>query len=150
MTAVHVKVRIKKLADKAIIPEYKSQEAAGFDLYACLGCAIKAIPPNGELEVPCGIAIELMEPGYELQIRSRSGLRFKHRIEAYLGTIDSDFRGELTVLLRNNGPRDFVIKDGMRIAQGVIAPVVRADFELVGELSETDRGAKGFGSTGFD
>jgi len=141
------------IRDGAIIPKYQTEEAAGFDLHACLPCDSWAILPGEEREIPCGIVVAI-EPGYELQIRSRSGLRFKWKIKAYHGTIDSDFRGELTVLLENHRKVfSFTVKNGMRIAQGVIAPVLQADIvplASVDELPPSERGANGFGSTGLD
>lgn len=97
--------------------------------------------------VDTGVAFEIPE-GYEMQIRGRSGLAFKHNIEVHRGTIDSDYRGTVKVKLYNLGNEPVVLRKGDRIAQGVIQPVVKAKFETVSELSETDRGTGGFGSTG--
>ena len=143
------KMYVKKLHDDAILPEYKSKGAAGFDLHAYLNCASVAGLPGSEREVPCGIAVAI-EPGFELQIRSRSGLRFRKRIQVYLGTIDNDFRGELTVLVENHGIFPFTIKNGMRIAQGVVAPIDQVRIIEVDELPASERGTNGFGSTGTD
>jgi dUTP pyrophosphatase len=139
-------LKIKKLNEKAIIPAYQSEEAAGFDLHSIEDIVIKV----GERKlIGTGLAFEI-EKGFEVQIRPRSGLAFKHGITVLNspGTIDSDYRGEIKVLLVNLGEEDFEIKKGERIAQAVIAPVVQAEFEEVKELSDTKRGIGGFGSTG--
>lgn len=139
-------LKIKKLNTQAIIPAYQSEEAAGFDLHSIEDIVIKV----GERKlIGTGLAFEI-EKGYEVQIRPRSGLAFKHGITVLNspGTIDSDYRGEIKVLLVNLGEEDFEIKKGERIAQAVIAPVVQAEFEEVKELSDTKRGSGGFGSTG--
>jgi dUTP pyrophosphatase len=139
-------LKIKKLNEKAIIPAYQSEEAAGFDLHSIEDIVIKV----GERKlIGTGLAFEI-EKGFEVQIRPRSGLAFKHGITVLNspGTIDSDYRGEIKVLLVNLGEEDFEIKKGERIAQAVIAPVVQAEFEEVKELSDTKRGSGGFGSTG--
>jgi len=141
-----MKLKVKKLNNEAIIPAYQSDEAAGFDLHSIEDVIIK----SGERKlIGTGLAFEI-ERGYEMQIRPRSGLAYKHGITVLNspGTIDSDYRGEIKVLLINLGNEDFEIKKGERIAQAVIAPVVQAEFEEVDELSDTKRGSSGFGSTG--
>ena len=143
------KMYVKKLDENAIIPEYKSKGAAGFDLHACLNCASVAVLPGDEREIPCGIAVAI-EPGFELQIRSRSGFRFRKKVSVYLGTIDNDYRGELTVLVENHGIFPFTVKNGMRIAQGVVAPIEQVEIIVTDKLPKTERGTKGFGSTGTD
>jgi len=141
-----MKLKIKKLNKEAIIPAYQTELAAGFDLHSIEEYVLK----KGERKlIKTGLAFEI-EDGYEVQIRPRSGLAFKHGITVLNspGTIDADYRGEIMVLLINLGDEDFEIKKGERIAQAVVAPVVQAKFEEVEELSSTKRGAGGFGSTG--
>lgn len=145
----NIRVRVKKLREDAVIPEYKTPGAAGFDLVAAEDVTINA----GEtVTVPTGLAFEIPE-GYELQIRPRSGLSLKTplRIANSPGTIDSDYRGEVKIIVTNTGQCDdyYNIYKGDRIAQGVIVPVMRAEFKEVDELSETSRGYGGFGSTGM-
>ncbi|NPA12216.1 MAG: dUTP diphosphatase [Epsilonproteobacteria bacterium] len=139
-------LKIKKLKNSALIPAYQTKEAAGFDLHAVEDTVIK---PFERKLIPTGLAFEIQK-GYEIQIRPRSGLAFKHGITVLNtpGTIDSDYRGEIKVLLINLGSEDFEIKKGERIAQAVVAPVVQADIVEVDELNETERGSGGFGSTG--
>ena len=141
-----MKLKIKKLTPDAIIPAYQTELAAGFDLHSVEDYVLK----KGERKlIKTGLAFEI-EEGYEVQIRPRSGLAFKHGITVLNtpGTIDADYRGEIMVLLINLGEEDFEIKKGERIAQAVIAPVIQAEFVEVDELSETKRGKGGFGSTG--
>ena len=141
-----MKIAIKKLDPNALIPAYQTEEAAGFDLHAVED---HEISPGQRTLVKTGLAMAL-EPGYELQIRPRSGLAFKHGITVLNapGTVDSDYRGEIMVLLINHGEESFMIKKGERIAQGVVQAVIQASFETVEELPDTERGAGGFGSTG--
>jgi dUTP pyrophosphatase len=145
-----VRVRIKRLPHGADLPlpAYASAGAAGMDLLAAIDEPIH-LPPLGRKLIPTGIAIAL-PPGYELQIRPRSGLALKHGITLpnTPGTIDEDYRGEISVIVLNAGEEDFVITRGMRIAQAVLAPVVRAQWHETESLDETPRGAGGFGSTG--
>ncbi len=141
-----MKLKIKKLTPDAMIPAYQTELAAGFDLHSIEDYVLK----KGERKlIKTGLAFEI-EPGFEVQIRPRSGLAFKHGITVLNtpGTIDADYRGEIMVLLINLGEEDFEIKKGERIAQAVIAPVIQAKFEEVDELSVTKRGKGGFGSTG--
>lgn len=141
-------VRVQLLNDKAKVPTYGSNEAAGADLYAVVDGEL-VIPAGERAIVPTGIAIEL-GTGTEAQVRPRSGLAAKNGITVVNapGTIDSDYRGEVKVILLNTGKEDFTIKTGDRIAQMVIAPVIRAEFTVAGSLDDTARGANGFGSTG--
>ncbi|AZV46052.1 dUTP diphosphatase [Nautilia sp. PV-1] len=141
-----MKLKIKKLNKNAVIPAYQTKEAAGFDLHSIEDVIIN---PGERKLIGTGLAFEI-EFGYEVQIRPRSGLAYKHGITVLNtpGTIDSDYRGEIKVLLINHGNEAFEIKEGERIAQAVIAPVVQAEITEVEELSDTDRGAGGFGSTG--
>lgn len=139
-------IRLKKLHADAIVPAYQSTEAAGFDLHALedaeLGAGDRAL-------IKTGLAIAL-SAGYELQVRPRSGLALKHGVTVLNspGTVDSDYRGELMIILINHGHETFSIKKGERIAQGVLKEVIQADFAVVDELDATERGHKGFGSTG--
>lgn len=143
-----MKVRFVKLHERAQVPQYQTAEAAGADLYACLETPVMLHPGKVEL-VPTGIAIEIPK-GYEVQIRPRSGLALKHGITILNspGTVDSDYRGELLMMLINHGPEPFEIKHGERIAQMVVARHETAEFEEVEELSGSSRGTSGFGSTG--
>lgn len=130
------------------LPAYATPGAAGFDLLAAVGAPL-VIPPGGRALVPTGLRLALPE-GHELQIRPRSGLALKHGITLpnSPGTIDEDYRGELGVILLNTGDAPFTVERGARIAQGVLAPVVRGAWAEVADLPETARGAGGFGSTG--
>ena len=142
-------VKIKKLPHfKGRLPEYKSAGASGFDLRARLEKPV-ALKPGQRALVPTGLSFEL-PPGFELQSRPRSGLALKRGLSVLNapGTIDSDYRGEVQVILINHGSRDVVIQDQDRVAQLVLCPVVRAAFEESRNLSGTQRGEGGFGSTG--
>ena len=144
----HVKVKYKRLRDLAIVPSYQSEHAAGMDLYSANESLISIDP--GEIElIPLGFAMALPD-NYEAQVRPRSGLgtKFGVTLPNAPGTIDADYRGEVSVPLINHGKEPFVVETNMRIAQMIIAPVVQATFEVVEELDETMRGAGGFGSTG--
>ena len=131
------------------LPAYASAGAAGIDLHADVqpGDVGMMVLPKEIRVVPTGIMVEI-PPGYEGQIRSRSGLAFKLGVVAFPGTIDSDYRGEVKVLLFNHGFDALMVKRGGRIAQLVIAPVARVQIEETVALGETERGAGGFGSTG--
>ena len=130
------------------LPSYATEGAAGMDLIAAVTERL-VIPPGGRALVPTGLKIAL-PAGYELQVRPRSGLALKHGIVLpnSPGTVDEDFRGELQVIVLNAGEAPFTIERGMRIAQAVVSPVVRAVWREVDALPETARGAGGFGSTG--
>ena len=138
-------------ADRAVpLPSYETAGAAGADLRANFGDRGAATLDPGERRlVPTGLRIEIPD-GYEVQIRPRSGLALKHGVTLpnAPGTIDSDYRGPLGVIVMNAGSEPFTIAHGDRIAQMVVAPVTRAQFELADELTGTSRGAGGFGSTG--
>lgn len=143
-------VNIKCVASKgAIIPEYKTAGAAGADLCALLEAPL-TIPAGRSAMVPTGLFFEIPE-GYEVQVRPRSGLAAKNGVTVLNtpGTIDSDYRGEIKVILINLGTDDFTINNGDRIAQMIIAPVIQASFTITDSLSETERGSGGFGSTGL-
>ena len=130
------------------LPAYATPSAAGMDLLAAVAEPL-TIPPGGRVLVPTGIKIAL-PAGYELQVRPRSGLALKHGIVLpnSPGTVDEDYRGELQVIVMNAGEAPFTVERGMRIAQAVVSPVVRASWQEVDALPETSRGAGGFGSTG--
>jgi len=136
-----------KATDKSFIPDYKSELAAGVDLMAANSGSIES---GSRAMVKTGISLELPE-GYEAQVRPRSGLAYKQGVTVLNspGTIDADYRGEIGVILINHGDETFTYKKGDRIAQMVIAPVVQADFVSVDDLSDTERGAGGFGHTGI-
>lgn len=143
-------LRVKKLDPRATLPSYCSEHAAGMDLAALLSDGQElTIEPMQIVLVPTGLAVAI-EPGFEAQIRPRSGLSTKHGVSMpnSPGTIDADYRGEVKVPLINLGREPFTIMTGMRIAQMVLAPVARAQIEIVSTLSATQRGAGGFGSTG--
>ncbi|KAJ55075.1 deoxyuridine 5'-triphosphate nucleotidohydrolase [Actibacterium mucosum KCTC 23349] len=135
------------------LPAYETPGAAGADLRANLRPEDRnsglILPPGARVLVPTGLRIEIPE-GYEVQLRPRSGLALKHGISLpnTPGTIDSDYRGPLGVIVINHGNGDFVIAHGERIAQMIVAPVVQASFALTDTLSDTARGVGGFGSTG--
>jgi dUTP pyrophosphatase len=132
------------------LPAYETAGAAGMDLRAAVPESEPlTLAPGKRALVPTGFIFEI-PPGFEAQIRPRSGLAFKNGITCLNtpGTIDSDYRGEVKVLLVNLGEEDFVITRGMRIAQMVVAPVTQVRFAEIGETTETTRGAGGFGSTG--
>ncbi|MDO3433337.1 dUTP diphosphatase [Rhizobium sp. CBN3] len=132
------------------LPAYESKGAAGMDLRAAVADGEPlTLPPGKRALVPTGFIFEIPE-GFEGQVRPRSGLAFKHGITCLNspGTVDSDYRGEVKVLLANLGEEAFIIERGMRIAQMVIAPVTQARIAEITETSETARGAGGFGSTG--
>lgn len=141
-----ISVQIKKLHENAFVPAYQSKEAAGFDFHSIEDRTLAA-GERALIETGLSMALSF---GYELQIRPRSGLAFKHGVTVLNapGTVDSDYRGEVKVLLINHGSEAFTIAKGDRIAQGVIQEVTQAKFLLVDELEGTDRGAAGFGSTG--
>ncbi|MGY6551180.1 MAG: dUTP diphosphatase [Erythrobacter sp.] len=143
-----VAVRLKRLAHGADLPlpAYATSGAAGMDVVAAEDVVIA---PGARHPVATGFALAI-PPGFEIQVRPRSGLALKHGITVpnTPGTIDSDYRGELKVLLINHGTEPFAITRGDRVAQLVLAPVVQAMWEETSELDETERGAGGFGSTG--
>ena len=130
------------------LPAYATSGAAGLDLLAALD-APRVVAPGERVLIPTGIAVAL-PPGHELQIRPRSGLALRHGVllPNSPGTIDEDYRGELMVILLNAGTEPVVVERGMRIAQAVLAPVLRVQWELATSLDGTARGDGGFGSTG--
>jgi dUTP pyrophosphatase len=149
---MNVTLRLKRLphGEGLPLPSYQSKEAAGLDVVAGVpeGAAV-AIPPGARALIPTGFALELTR-GYEAQVRPRSGLALKHGVTLLNspGTIDSDYRGELMVILVNHGDEPFLVRRGERIAQLVIAPVSHAEIVAAEELAATLRGQGGFGSTG--
>jgi len=142
------KVLIKRLSSKVELPKYKTQGSSGLDLMAFIEKSIKLNPKESVL-VPTGISVAIAED-LEIQIRPRSGLAAKSNISVLNtpGTIDSDYRGEIKVILFNHGNNEFIINNKDRIAQMVLAPIIKAEFEEVDELPDTIRGEGGFGSTG--
>ena len=143
-----VKVLVKKLNSKVKLPSYKTEGSSGMDLIAFVDEPIK-IKPNNSALIPTGLSIAIPED-CEVQIRPRSGLAAKSNISVLNtpGTIDSDYRGELKVILFNHGNKQFIVKNNERIAQMVLTPILKVDFEEVDSLPDTVRGAGGFGSTG--
>ena len=143
-----VKVLIKKLNPKVKSPSYKTDGASGMDLIAFVKKPIKILPGETNL-VPTGISIAIPE-GYEIQIRPRSGLAAKNQITVLNtpGTIDSDYRGELKIILINHGKKEFIINNNDRVAQMVLTPVSKIELKEVEMLTNTNRGKGGFGSTG--
>ena len=130
------------------LPKYESKGASGFDIRAIIANKI-TINPGEQYNFDTGLYVEIPK-GYELQIRGRSGLAFKHGISLLhgVGTIDSDYRGEIGICLVNHSNKPYIVKNGDRIAQGIIAPVYQAEWVEVGELSDSERGQAGYGSTG--
>jgi dUTP pyrophosphatase len=143
-----VKVLVKKLNSKAQLPKYKTSGSSGMDLMALIENPIKIKPQESAL-IATGIAIDIPE-GTEVQIRPRSGLAAKSSISVLNtpGTIDSDYRGEIKIILFNHGKEEFTINNNDRVAQMVLMPILKAEFEEVEDLPETLRGSEGFGSTG--
>ena len=146
-------VKVKKLEhfdNDLPLPTYETRWAAGADLRASLGKGEKMlIEPGQRVLVPTGLSFEI-EPGFEVQIRPRSGMSLKTQLLVVNspGTIDADYRGEVKIILGNFGTENHVIEHGERIAQMVLAPVTQAKFEMVDTLTQTARGEGGFGSTG--
>ncbi len=142
------KVLIKKLDPTVELPAYKTEGASGMDLMALVKKPI-ALKPNSSCLVPTGLAVAFSSE-FEIQIRPRSGLAAKNSISVLNtpGTIDSDYRGEIKVILFNHGESDFLINNKDRIAQMILTPVIKMDLEETDDLPETIRGEGGFGSTG--
>lgn len=146
-----VNLKIKKFpgTEDLPLPKYMTEHAAGMDVYAAVEEDV--VMKAGETKlIPTGMSIEV-PVGYEAQIRPRSGLAVKHSIGIMNspGTIDADYRGEVCIILTNFGQNDFIVKRGERIAQMIIAPVAKVEIVQVEELSDTARGAGGFGHTGL-
>jgi dUTP pyrophosphatase len=147
---MNVEIKLKRLphGDGLPLPAPQTDHAAGADVRAAVTDSV-TIEPGRWVAVPTGFGCEI-PAGYEMQVRPRSGLALRHGVTVLNapGTIDADYRGELQVVLINHGPEPFVVRRGERIAQVVIAPVCRAGFTEATELSDSARGAGGFGSTG--
>ena len=143
-----VKVLIKKLSPEVQLPSYKTSGASGMDLMAFIKSSVTVKPKTSSL-VPTGLSIAFSED-YEIQIRPRSGLAAKNNISVLNtpGTIDSDYRGEIKVIVYNHGNNDFFIHNGDRIAQMILMPIVKMELEETNDLPKTIRGEGGFGSTG--
>ena len=143
-----VKVLFKKLDPSVETPTYKTIGASGMDLMAFIKKPIKLAAKNSCL-VPTGLSVAFSSE-YEIQIRPRSGLAIKNNISVLNtpGTIDSDYRGEIKIILFNHGNNEFIINNGDRIAQMILLPINKIDFEEVTNLPDTNRGKGGFGSTG--
>ncbi|WP_300036966.1 dUTP diphosphatase [uncultured Roseobacter sp.] len=148
MTVIRISTASAAGADMPL-PAYETAGSAGADLRACLPQGPVLLQPGARQLIPTGFRMEI-PTGYEVQIRPRSGLALKHGVTLpnSPGTIDSDYRGEVGIIVMNSGNADFEITHGMRIAQMVVAPVVQAEFVLSDSLSDTARGQGGFGSTG--
>ena len=142
------KVLVKRLNSKAQLPAYKTSGASGMDLMAFIAQPIK-LPPNSSCLVPTGLSVAFSD-SYELQIRPRSGLAAKNQVTVLNtpGTIDSDYRGEIKVILFNHGKEEFIINNKDRIAQMILAPIVKMSLDETDDLPDTLRGEGGFGSTG--
>ena len=143
-----IKVLVKKLNPKAELPKYKTEGSSGMDLMALIENPITIKPQNSAL-IPTGLSIAIPEDT-EVQIRPRSGLAAKSSVSVLNtpGTIDSDYRGEIKIILFNHGKEEFTVNNNDRIAQMILMPVLKAEFEEVEELPKTIRGSEGFGSTG--
>jgi dUTP pyrophosphatase len=145
-----INVQLKRLphCEGVDLPEYQSEHAAGMDLHAAVAEDV-VIAPGKTALIPCGFAMAI-PPGYEAQVRPRSGLAAKHAVTVANapGTIDADYRGEVMVILINLGEKDFVVTRNMRVAQMLLAPVYTIRWDVVDELSDTTRGEGGFGHTG--
>ena len=143
------KILIKRLSKEISLPKYETAGSSGMDLAANIAGNI-SIDPGKTAIIPTGLALSVPK-GFEVQIRPRSGLAAKKKISVLNtpGTIDSDYRGEIKVILINQGQETFKVEKGLRIAQMVVCPVVQAQIKEVEDLSETERGKGGFGSTGI-
>ncbi|ALM79116.1 dUTP diphosphatase [Helicobacter pylori] len=141
-----MKIKIQKIHPNALIPKYQTEGSSGFDLHAVEEVTIK---PHSVGLVKIGICLSL-EVGYELQVRTRSGLALNHQVMVLNspGTVDNDYRGEIKVILANLSDKDFKVQVGDRIAQGVVQKTYKAEFIECERLDETSRGSGGFGSTG--
>ncbi|UOR34116.1 dUTP diphosphatase [Helicobacter pylori] len=141
-----MKIKIQKIHPNALIPKYQTEGSSGFDLHAVEEVVIKS---HSVGLVKIGICLSL-EVGYELQVRTRSGLALNHQVVVLNspGTVDNDYRGEIKVILANLSDKDFKVQVGDRIAQGVVQKTYKAEFIECERLDETSRGSGGFGSTG--
>ena len=144
-----VKILIKRLSSKVTMPQYKTIGSSGMDIAAFLDNEI-FIKPSEKKIIPTGIKLKIPK-GYEIQIRPRSGLAANNDITVLNtpGTIDSDYRGEIKVILFNHGKNIFKVENGLRIAQMVLCPIIKMNLKEVENLDDTSRGSGGFGSTGI-
>ena len=142
------KILIKRLSKEVPLPKYETSGSSGMDLAANINANIE-ISPGKTAIVPTGLALSIPK-GFEVQIRPRSGLAANQKISVLNtpGTIDADYRGEIKVILINLGQESFKVEKGLRVAQMVVCPIVQAQLKEVDDLSETERGKGGFGSTG--
>ncbi|WP_370598153.1 dUTP diphosphatase [Plesiomonas shigelloides] len=149
MKKIDLKILDSRIGDQFPLPSYATEGSAGLDLRACLDNAITLEPGNTVL-VPTGLAIHIGDPSLAAVILPRSGLGHKHGVVLgnLVGLIDSDYQGQLMVSVWNRGQQTFVIEPGERLAQLVFVPVVQAEFNLVTDFAESERGAGGFGHTG--
>ena len=143
-----IKILIKRLSKEVALPKYETSGSSGMDLSANINTGVN-IEPGKTAIIPTGLALSIPK-GFEIQIRPRSGLAAKQKISVLNtpGTIDSDYRGEIKVILINLSQESFKVEKGLRIAQMVVCPVVQAQLKEVNDLNETARGEGGFGSTG--
>ena len=143
-----IEILIKRLSKEVSLPKYETSGSSGMDLAANIDAKI-TINPGKTVIIPTGLALSIPK-GFEVQIRPRSGLAAKQKITVLNtpGTIDADYRGEIKVILINLGKESFIVERGLRIAQMVVCPVVQAQLKEVDDLSKTERGKGGFGSTG--
>ena len=144
-----MKIAVRRLAPDLPLPAYATPGSAGLDLLAAVDRDI-VLPPGGFSAIPTGIALALPS-GYEAQVRPRSGLALRHGVTVLNapGTVDSDYRGEVAAILINHGKAEFTVTRGMKVAQLVVAPHVRAEWRETDTLDQTERAAGGFGSTGM-
>ena len=142
------KILIKRLSNEIPLPKYATSGSSGMDLSANTDIDIK-IKPGDISIISTGLSVSIPE-GFEVQIRPRSGLAAKQKISVLNtpGTIDADYRGEIKVILVNHGEKDFIVEKGLRIAQMVLCPIIKAEIKEVDNLEDTNRGKGGFGSTG--
>jgi dUTP pyrophosphatase len=149
MEKIQLKILDQRLGNEFPLPHYATEGSAGMDMRACLDAPLQLVPGETTL-IPSGLAIHVADAGLAAVLLPRSGLGHKHGIVLgnLVGLIDSDYQGQVFVSCWNRGDETFTIQPGERIAQMVIVPVVRADFEIVDEFVDSDRGAGGFGHTG--
>ncbi len=149
MQSIQLKILDERIGKEYPLPDYATDGAAGMDLRACLDATLELNPGQTEL-IPTGIAIHISDPGLAAMLLPRSGLGHKHGIVLgnLVGLIDSDYQGQLFVSCWNRGSTTFSIQPGERIAQMIFVPIVRAEFEVVGDFVDSNRGAGGFGHTG--
>ena len=144
-----IEILIKKLSKNVTLPRYETEGSSGLDLAANIDEQIKILPGKSEI-IPTGLAVAIPK-NFEIQIRPRSGLAAKNQVSVLNtpGTIDADYRGEIKVILINLSDKVFVVEKGLRIAQMVLCPVIKATLKEVTRLETTERGSSGFGSTGI-